>query len=159
MTLTCGECGTVWVKDDDQYLLLEGGALQWNAEKGEAGTGSTQRVEETACVTDILSSRCLLAIQRLMLTEQFIQNLKLEELSELEIIIWDWWWRDVFISTAQYNFSVRQVNRKVLLQFCIYLQVTSLQFNIFLKAYGSIGILKIRVYYQPERCALLPKEF
>ena len=44
-------------------------------------------VEETACVTDILSSRCLLAIQRLMLTEQFIQNLKVEELSELEIII------------------------------------------------------------------------
>lgn len=118
--------------------------VKWGERRGR--DEPRKPVEERACATDILSSRCLLAVQRLMLTEQFIQNLKLEELSELEIIIWDWWWRDVFISTAQYNFSVRQVNRKELLQFCIYLQVTSLQFYIFLKTYGSMRILKIRVY-------------
>lgn len=48
---------------------------------------SRRTVEETACVTYMPSSRCLLVIQRFMLREQFVQNLKLEELSELEIII------------------------------------------------------------------------
>ena len=59
--------------------------MKWGERRGRDEPRRT--VEETACVTDMLSSRCLLVIQRFMLREQFVQNLKLEELSELEIII------------------------------------------------------------------------